>query len=75
MNGTHETYEPIKGRLYLIRDRDTGRPLRLSRATTQAGALARYSAHALDVSLPSQSELIAAARAGVPTDDDGQEAA
>lgn len=71
----HEPTEP-KGRLYLIRDRDTGRPLRLSRATTQAGALARYSAHALDVSLPSQSELIAATRAGTPTDDDdGQEAA
>lgn len=36
----HEPTEP-KGRLYLIRDKDTGRPLRLSRATTQAGALAR----------------------------------
>lgn len=66
----HEPTEP-KGRLYLIRDKDTGRMLRLSRATTQAGALARYAAHALDVCLPSQGDLIAAGRDGVPSDDDG----
>ena len=66
---------PPTGRLYLIRDKASGQPLRLSRATTQAGALARYSATALTVALPTQAELIAAARAGVPCDDDTPEAA
>ena len=67
---THENIAEPRGRLYLIRDKATGAALRLSRATTQAGALARYSATALTVALPTQAELIAAARAGVPCDDD-----
>lgn len=71
----HEPAPTPAGRLYLIRDRQTGAALRLSRATTQAGALARYSATALTVALPTQAELIAAARAGVPCDDDPPEAA
>lgn len=57
-------------RIYLILDRATGNALRGVRAATQPSALAHYSADALAVVLPTQQQLIAATRAGVPSDDD-----
>lgn len=57
-------------RLYEVIDRATGQTLRLSRAKTRDGALAKYVSGALDVRLPTQPQLIAAVRAGVPSDDD-----
>lgn len=56
-------------RIYLILDRATGNALRGVRAATQPSALAHYSADALAVVLPTQDQLIAAIRAGVPIDE------
>ena len=59
-----------KTRIYAIRRRSTREVLRLVRASTQPGAIARYCAHELAADLPTQEELLTLGAKGVKPDDE-----